>query len=94
MRSQVVGDELVLSDLRMGMEPDYNFRFNVAEQRDGGWHAITPVQQPWSMPISGGDGMRRLLAVMWHRIWHPSAEPIRTALGPGSAPTPDTPSTP
>ena len=97
MRAQVQEGQLVLSDLRMGMEPDYNFRFNVAEQRDGAWRAIAPVQQPWSMPVSGGDGMRRLLAVMWHRIWHPSADPIRTALGPGAAPpapTPDTPSAP
>lgn len=86
MRAQVQEGQLVLSDLRMGMEPDYNFRFNVAEQRDGRWQAIAPVQQPWSMPISGWGGMRQLLEVMWHRIRHPSAEPIRAALGPGAAP--------
>ena len=86
MRAQVQEGQLVLSDLRMGMEPDYNFRFNVAEQRDGRWQAIAPVQQPWSMPLAGWDGVRTLLAAMWQRIRHPSTEPIRAALGPGSAP--------
>ena len=86
MRAQVQDGHLVLSDLRMGMEPDYNFRFNVAELREGHWQAVAPVQQPWSMPISGWSGMRRLLVAMWHRTWHPSAEPIRTALGPGATP--------
>jgi len=81
MRAQVQDGQLVLSDLRMGMEPDYNFRFQVAEQRDGGWHAIAPVQQPWSMPVSGWDGLRQLLAAMWWRIRHPSAEPVRAAIG-------------
>ncbi len=99
MRAQVQDGRLVLSDLRMGMEPDYNFRFTVAEQRDGRWQAVAPVQHPWSMPVSGGDGMRRLLAAMWHRTWHPSAEPVRAALGPGTAPpaptvTPDAASAP
>ena len=86
MRAQVQDGQLVLSDLRMGMEPDYNFRFNVAEQRDGRWQAIAPVQQPWSMPISGWGGMRQLLGAMWQRIRHPSADPVRAALGPGAAP--------
>lgn len=80
MRAQVQDGQLVLSDLRMGMEPDYNFRFQVAEQRDGRWQAIAPVQQPWSMPISGWDGLRRLLAAMWWRIRHPSPEPVRSAI--------------
>jgi inner membrane protein len=86
MRAQVQRGQLVLSDLRMGMEPDYNFRFNVAEQRDGRWQAIAPVQQPWSMPIEGWNGVRRLLAVMWHRIRHPSQLPIRAMLGESVTP--------
>ena len=86
MRAQVQQGRLVLSDLRMGMEPDYNFRFQVAEQRDGRWQAIAPVQAPWSMPIAGWDGVRQLLSVMWHRIRHPSPEPIRTKLGGSATP--------
>ena len=97
MRAQVQAGQLVLSDLRMGMEPDYNFRFNVAEQRDGRWQAIAPVQQPWSMPISGWGGVRQLLGAMWNRIRHPSAEPVRAALGSGAAspaPRQESPSAP
>ena len=37
MRAQVVGDELVLSDLRMGLEPDYNFNFVVAAREGERW---------------------------------------------------------
>lgn len=81
MRARVAGDRLVLSDLRMGLEPDYTFNFEVAERRDGRWHAIAPVQQPWTPPVSGTAGLRRLLDAMWRRIWHPSETPVRSAVG-------------
>ena len=44
MRAQVVDGRLVLSDLRMGLEPDYTFNFVVAGQADGQWRAIVPEQ--------------------------------------------------
>jgi inner membrane protein len=47
MRAQVVDGRLVLSDLRMGLEPDYTFNFVVAEQADGQWRAIVPEQVRW-----------------------------------------------
>jgi inner membrane protein len=54
---------LVLSDLRMGAEPDYSFRFAVAERGGGKWRPI-PVEQlrwPWEA--------RRRLPDLWQRIW-------------------------
>ena len=44
---------LVLSDLRMGVEPDYNFRFQVAEWRDGRWQAMAPVQWLGALLVVG-----------------------------------------
>lgn len=82
MRARVEDGRLVLSDLRMGLEPDYNFSFEVAERDDGHWRAVPPVQRPWTPPISGGDGLRRLTSAMWHRIRTPSDTPVRAMLEP------------
>jgi inner membrane protein len=60
--------QLVLSDLRMGAEPDYSFRFAVAQAGGDGWRDM-PVQQlrwPWEA--------RRRLGGLWHRIWNEPAE--------------------
>lgn len=64
MRAQVVDGRLVLSDLRMGLEPDYTFNFAVAEQVDGQWRPITPeqVRTDYSSPAARADagaGWRR-----------------------------------
>ena len=71
MRSQIVGDELVLSDLRMGMEPDYNFSFVVARQEEGEWRAIAPrqMQSAYRAPVAAG-GLGQALSALWHRIWN------------------------
>ncbi|MEL1266107.1 metal-dependent hydrolase [Pseudoxanthomonas putridarboris] len=92
MRAQVQHDRLVLSDLRMGLEPDYSFRFEVAERRDGRWQAIAPVQQPWTAPVSGMAGLRDLLSAMWRRIWHTSDQPFRAAIDPPASDDPPRPS--
>ena len=68
MKAEVRDGRLVLSDLRMGAEPDYTFRFAVArrgERRQ--WTAIPPEQPEWPWQAT------RRLADMWYRIW---AEPI------------------
>lgn len=55
---------LVVSDLRMGVEPDYVFRFAVAESDgQGGWRQIPVEQLNWPST----DRLR--LAGMWKRIW-------------------------
>lgn len=67
MKAQVRGDRLVLSDLRMGSEPDYTFRFVVARRAGGRWVPV-PVQQPeWPWEA------RRRLSAMWERIWREPA---------------------
>ncbi len=42
-KAEVRGSELLLSDLRMGKEPDYVFRFAMAMRDGAGWRAIPPV---------------------------------------------------
>lgn len=61
MRAQVVDGELVLSDLRMGNEPDYVFRFAVA-RRGSGWQAIAPRQ------LEAPRGFQAVWRATWCRI--------------------------
>jgi inner membrane protein len=56
MRAQVVDGRLVLSDLRMGLEPDYTFNF-AWPSRDGQWRAIVPEQVRWT--TAAGSARRR-----------------------------------
>lgn len=74
MRTQVVGNELVLSDLRMGLEPDYNFSFVVAERKGEAWQAIPPrqLQSAYRAPVAPG-GLKQALSALWHRIWNEPA---------------------
>ncbi len=47
LRYDVIGDALVVSDLRMGMAGHYTFRFKMGERApDGTWSAITPSVWP------------------------------------------------
>ena len=70
MRAQVVDGELVVSDLRMGLEPDYNFNFAVARQRGDGWEAIAPRQVLPAYRQAGQRGvLKQRLGQMWQRIW-------------------------
>lgn len=64
MKAQVHEDRLLLSDLRMGAEPDYSFTFAVAGRDGDGWRALPPEQLPWAVPR--GDQ----LAAIWERIWN------------------------
>ena len=65
-KAEVRGRQLVLSDLRMGSEPDYAFRFAVARRGNAdGWVAIDPPRQA-PLDVQGGWGF----AGLWHRIWN------------------------
>jgi len=73
MRAEVVDGELIVSDLRMGLEPNYNFNFVVAHQNEqGGWEPVTPARQldnAWRAPVAegrAGEAITRL----WQRIWN------------------------
>ena len=79
-KAQVLDGILVLSDLRMGAEPDYTFNFAVARHDASGWHAIPPQQLRWPWQAS------RRLAVMWQRIWNAPATRQAAAGSPGLTP--------
>ena len=72
MRARVVDERLVLSDLRMGMDPDYTFNFAVARQVDGHWQAIEveQIRPDYARAERRGQAGARL-AAMWRRIWVP-----------------------
>lgn len=72
MKTDVRDGRLVLSDLRMGAEPDYSFRFAVAERASLHWRAIPPEQLAWPWQA------RRRLPELWRRIWtEPAAAPAQ-----------------
>lgn len=85
MRARVVGGELVLSDLRMGLEPDYNFSFAVATREGQQWRSIPPrqLQAAYRAPVAPGK-LKEALAALWHRIWR-SAEIVPAGTRPESA---------
>lgn len=64
------GGGIVVTDLRMGMEPDYTFRFRVAAEAEP-----HPIPEPARRIRSARDF--RALAWIWQRIWsdrlHPDA---------------------
>ena len=72
LKANRMRDELVVSDLRMGAEPDYSFRFVVARAGPEGWDAIPPRQLRWPW------GASRRLPAVWQRIWEtPPGEETR-----------------
>lgn len=67
MKAEVRDDKLVLSDIRMGMEPDYMFRFVVARRDPGGeWQPVPVTRINW--PDSSSPSKR--LHQFWQRLWH------------------------
>ena len=81
MKAQVRDGHLVLTDLRMGAEPDYTFNFAVAEQDGDGWRAILPQQLRWPWQAT------RRLGEMWTRIWN---QPTAAQAAASSGETPAT----
>ncbi|KAE9534678.1 hydrolase [Ursidibacter arcticus] len=60
-----IGDHLVVSDVRMGMAGQFNFRFIVAKQQNGKWLAI----QPETYPVIRVHLRQELLGLLWQRMW-------------------------
>lgn len=48
LRHDAIGDELVVSDLRMGMTGYYTFRFLMARREAGQWRPVVPERWPSS----------------------------------------------
>jgi len=59
-----VGDDIVMTDLRMGSEPDYVFSFAVARAADSGPIPVRDVQRDPELNW-------RQLRWVWRRIWEP-----------------------
>jgi inner membrane protein len=65
LKANAVGDRLVLSDLRMGTEPDYSFRYEAGRRApDGTWQAVPPTRFP------SERNARVHLAFTWQRMWN------------------------
>jgi len=65
LRYDVIGDALVVSDLRMGMAGHYTFRFKMAERAtDGTWRAVTP--SVWPTSRGGWNEMKLVLGRILH----------------------------
>ena len=45
IKTEIIKDELIVSDLRMGSEPDYVFRFAIGDKTSGTWQPITPLRR-------------------------------------------------
>lgn len=68
MKAQAIDGKLVLSDLRMGAEPDYIFRYAVAERAaGGGWVAVPP------QAVTSPRHAKQQLAATWQRLWNEPA---------------------
>lgn len=81
MKAEIREDRLVLTDLRMGSEPDYSFRFAVAARDGEGWREIPPEQLQWPWEAS------RRLSSVWRRIWtmpDEDAGPVEGRSGPAA----------
>lgn len=68
-RAAVYDDVLVLTDLRMGSEPDYFFNYAVANRDGAGnWRALQPSER---FDLPGARPRTAQLVRVWERIWHP-----------------------
>jgi len=77
MRATIIKEELIVSDLRMGLEPHYNFNFVIARQGDHGhWEPLAPARQlPDPVRASVTDRQTgSALTRLWQRIWSGSGE--------------------
>jgi inner membrane protein len=93
MTPQIDGNRLLLSDLRMGSHPYFNFRYQIAERASAQarWQPLTPTFAPIAVPY--GPALRAI----WQRTWHePAADaPPFSLTGVATAPpNPSSPTTP
>lgn len=65
LRYDQVNDQILVTDLRLGMTGFHPFRFALAERNGEGWRLIPHVER---LPAQRGDLDR--LQQIWQRIWH------------------------
>jgi len=63
------GDTIIASDLRMGMEPSYFFRFQLAYENGEGLQASVP-----NRTRAETDRRREGIRWVWRRIWNPAVQ--------------------
>jgi inner membrane protein len=71
LRYDQIGEQLIVTDLRLGMTGFHPFRFIFAERRDGRWQPLANVER---LPFSRGQPEH--LLVLWQRIWN-DREPVQ-----------------
>lgn len=65
LRYDVIGNALVVTDLRMGIPGNYTFRFSMAARdQQGHWSPVTPTQWRDGVSMFNSDD----LALIWRRI--------------------------
>ncbi|MCL1635357.1 metal-dependent hydrolase [Luteimonas sp. SX5] len=79
MQAREEGGRLVLADLRMGAEPDYFFRFAVAERDADEWRAIVPEQIMLQRDVGAA------WSATWQRIRHTGEGNLPTGEGARSS---------
>jgi inner membrane protein len=73
-KADVRDGTLVLSDLRMGQEPDYSFSYAVAKREGDAWQAIDPPYDVERMQLRKALGV---LARRWMHGGRPAPQPAR-----------------
>ncbi|HLA33090.1 MAG TPA: metal-dependent hydrolase [Pseudomonas sp.] len=71
LRYDRIGQQLIVTDLRLGMTGYHPFRFIFAERRDGRWQPLPRVER---LPFTRGEPEH--LLVLWQRIWD-EREPVQ-----------------
>ncbi len=71
LRYDRIGNELIVTDLRLGMTGFHPFRFVFAEHLDGRWQPLAQVER---LPFSRGQPEH--LLTLWQRIWD-EREPLQ-----------------
>ncbi|MEJ2618644.1 MAG: hypothetical protein P8Z35_27080, partial [Ignavibacteriaceae bacterium] len=66
-----IDNKIVISDLRMGVEPLYFFSFVVGELKNG---QIVPIKN-YKIDQNGFD-MKNSLGMLWNRIWNENTYPV------------------
>ena len=69
LRYDLLGEHLVVTDIRLGMTGFHPFRFDFATWQNGQWQLANEVQR---LPTQRGDLAR--LQLLWTRIWLPATE--------------------
>ncbi|WP_339524199.1 metal-dependent hydrolase [Pseudomonas sp. EA_35y_Pfl2_R111] len=69
LRYDQLGEELVVTDIRLGMTGFHPFRFDFATLKNGQWRVHDDIQR---LPTQRGDFSR--LQLLWARTWQPSVQ--------------------